>query len=86
MRFDESKVPMFPIYNSEGLHGFVEETRYPKVGDPNPTVKIGWSAPTGGKITWADINDQEDQYFDGLFGTPITKACGCLGWIVDKII
>ena len=63
MRFDESKVPMFPIYNSEGLHGFVEETRYPKVGDPNPTVKIGWATPTGGKITWADFNDQEDQYF-----------------------
>jgi len=41
MRFDERQVPMFPIYNSEGQHGFVEETRYPKAGDPNPTVKIG---------------------------------------------
>ena len=63
MRFDEREVPMFPIYNSEGQHGFIEETRYPKAGDPNPTVKIGWTSPTGGNITWADFNEQEDQYF-----------------------
>lgn len=63
MRFDERQVPMFPIYNSDGQHGFVEETRYPKAGDPNPTVKIGWTSPTGGNITWADFNEQEDQYF-----------------------
>ena len=63
MRFDEREVPMFPIYNSEGQHGFIEETRYPKAGDPNPTVKIGWTSPTGGNITWADFNEQDDQYF-----------------------
>ena len=63
MRFDEREVPMFPIYNSDGQHGFIEETRYPKAGDPNPTVKIGWTSPTGGNITWADFNEQEDQYF-----------------------
>jgi len=63
MRFDERKVPMFPIYNSDGQHGYIEETRYPKVGDPNPMVKIGWVAPTGGNIIWADFNEQEDQYF-----------------------
>jgi dipeptidyl-peptidase 4 len=57
MRFDERNVPMFPIYNSDGQHGFIEETRYPKVGDPNPTVKIGWTTPTGGTITWADFNE-----------------------------
>ena len=63
MRFDERQVPMFPIYNSDGQHGYIEETRYPKAGDPNPTVKIGWTSPTGGNITWADFNEQEDQYF-----------------------
>ena len=77
MRFDERKVPMFPIYNSEGLHGFVEETRYPKVGDENPTVKIGWAAPTGGQITWADFNDQDDQYF----GWPIWNPNNNSMWL-----
>ena len=77
MRFDERNVPMFPIYNSEGQHGFIEETRYPKVGDPNPAVKIGWAAPTGGNITWADFNDQDDQYF----GWPIWNPNNNSMWI-----
>jgi len=73
MRFDERKVPMFPIYNSDGQHGYIEETRYPKVGDPNPMVKIGWVAPTGGNITWADFNEQEDQYFGWPIWNPINN-------------
>ena len=77
MRFDERQVPMFPIYNSDGQHGFLEETRYPKVGDNNPTVKIGWAAPTGGNITWADINDQDDQYF----GWPIWNPNNNRMWL-----
>ena len=80
MRFDERNVPMFPIYNSEGQHGFVEETRYPKVGDANPTVKIGWTTPTGGNITWADFNDQEDQYFGWPIWNPNTNAMW-LSWM-----
>jgi dipeptidyl-peptidase-4 len=77
MRFDERNVPMFPIYNSDGQHGFVEETRYPKVGDANPTVKIGWTSPTGGTITWADFNEQEDQYF----GWPIWNPNNNRMWL-----
>jgi dipeptidyl-peptidase-4 len=77
MRFDERNVPMFPIYNSDGQHGFIEETRYPKVGDANPTVKIGWTVPTGGTITWADFNDKEDQYF----GWPIWNPNNNSMWL-----
>ncbi len=77
MRFDERNVPMFPIYNSDGQHGYIEETRYPKVGDPNPTVKIGWVAPAGGTITWADFNDQDDQYF----GWPIWNPNNNSMWL-----
>ncbi|WP_259015351.1 S9 family peptidase [Emticicia fluvialis] len=63
MRFDESKIQMFPLYNSEGQHGFIEETRYPKSGDPNPEAKIGFVSPTGGKTVWADFNEKDEQYF-----------------------
>ena len=77
MRFDERKVPMFPIYNSEGQHGFVEETRYPKAGDQNPTVKIGWTTPDGGTITWADFNEADDQYF----GWPIWNPNNNSMWL-----
>lgn len=63
MRFDDSNVPMFPIYVSKGHHGYLEETRYPKAGDPNPTVRIGFVPVEGGHVIWADFDEQEDQYF-----------------------
>jgi len=66
MRFDDTKVPMFPINGSTGQHGYTEKTRYPKAGDPNPEVKIGFVASAGGKVVWADFNEKDDQYF----GTP----------------
>lgn len=62
-RCDDTNVPMFPIYNSEGQHGFLEETRYPKAGDPNPKVKLGITSVEGGGVVWADFNQNDDQYF-----------------------
>lgn len=63
MRFDDTKVPMFPIYVSKGQHGYLEETRYPKAGDPNPEVKVGIVSATGGQVIWSDFNEKDDQYF-----------------------
>ena len=63
MRFDESKTMMFPLYSSEGQHGFTEETRYPKSGDPNPEAKVGFVSPAGGKTTWAAFDEKAEQYF-----------------------
>ena len=71
-RSDDTKVPVFTITNAKGLHGEVENTRYPKVGDPNPTVKVGIISPDGGNVVWTKINDQDDQYF----GMPKWKPDG----------
>lgn len=71
-RFDESKVPVFPLYNSTGQHGFTENSRYPKAGDPNPEVRVGIASLETAKVQWADFNEQDDQYF----GTPIWRPDG----------
>lgn len=63
MRFDDTQVPMFPIYGSRGQHGYLEQTRYPKAGDPNPTVRVGFVQAAGSPVVWADFNEQDDQYF-----------------------
>ena len=63
MRFDDSQVPVFPIYASKGQHGYLEQTRYPKAGDENPEVRIGLVELKGSDIVWADFNEKEDQYF-----------------------
>lgn len=74
MRFDDSKVPVFPIYSEVGQHGFLENTRYPKAGDTNPEVKLGIVPVAGGNITWADFNEKDDQYFGQPFWTPDGSA------------
>lgn len=63
MRFDDSQVPMFPIYASPGQHGYLEQTRYPKAGDPNPEVRVGFVEAAGSSVVWADFDEKTDQYF-----------------------
>jgi dipeptidyl-peptidase 4 len=74
MRFDESQVPVFPIYVADGQHGYLENTRYPKAGDKNPEVKIGIASVNPGEIVWADFNAKDDQYF----GAPVWSPDGQL--------
>ena len=63
MRFDDTKVPMFPIYVSKGQNGYLEETRYPKAGQSNPEVKVGFVKVEGSPVIWSDFNAKDDQYF-----------------------
>ena len=66
--FDDTEVPMFPIYSPFGQDGKIRETHYPKVGEKNPDVKIGFvdvPAAFAGRVStvWADFDEKEDQYF-----------------------
>jgi dipeptidyl-peptidase-4 len=70
MRFDDSKVPVFPIYVADGQHGHLEEERYPKAGDTNPEVKIGIIEIGKSSTVWADFNPDADQYFGTPYWTP----------------
>ncbi len=71
-RSDDSQVPVFTITDGMGQHGLVEQERYPKVGDPNPSVKVGIVSPDGGNTAWCDFNEKDDQYF----GMPYWKPDG----------
>ena len=71
-RFDNSSVPMFPIYSPFGQDGKLSRTRYPKAGEANPKVRIGIidlsavkasSVSNGPSVVWADFDENEDQYF-----------------------
>lgn len=69
-KFDDTNVPMFPIYNPKGKHGTLTETRYPKAGDENPKVEIAMVNLETGETVWADFDRDEDQYF----GIPFWSA------------
>jgi dipeptidyl-peptidase 4 len=73
-RFDDSQVPVFPIFRAEGTHGSLEKEHYPKSGDPNPEVRVGIASVKGGAVTWADFNPKKDQYFGQPFWTPDSKS------------
>ena len=67
-RSDQSEVPVFPIYSAKGQDGFLKMTRYPKVGEPNPEVRIGIiDLDRPEETVWADFNRDEDQYFGKPF-------------------
>jgi dipeptidyl-peptidase-4 len=69
LRSDDTNVPMFPIYRSEGTHGELEQTRYPKAGDPNPKVKLGVVTISDAKTVWMDMDYSQDQYIAWPFWT-----------------
>ena len=57
-RFDNSRVPMFPIYSPAGQDGSLQLTRYPKAGEPNPEVRIGIvDLGNPSRIVWADFDE-----------------------------
>ncbi len=76
-RTDDAPVTPFTITDAPGVHGYLEMVRYPKVGDKNPTVKVGMVKPEGGPVVWADFNTQDDQYF----GMPYWTNDGASLWV-----
>jgi len=70
IHFDETEVPLFPIYNSDGTHGSLETCHYPQAGDKNPAVKLGIVSVSNPRIIWADFNEKDDQYFGPPFWLP----------------
>jgi dipeptidyl-peptidase-4 len=77
-RTDDSNVPLFSITDSRGIHGYIETMRYPKSGDSNPEVQIGFVDPEKKTETvWADFDRKEDRYF----GRPLWTLNGKNIWI-----
>lgn len=52
LQLDESKVPEFSVFDHRPLHQETHTARYPKVGDPNPTARLGVVPAAGGPVVW----------------------------------
>jgi len=74
LRFDDAPVPQFPLYRADGQHGELEMQRYPKAGDPNPTVQAGVVSVADGKTVWLDFDPKADRYLAFPTWTPDSKA------------
>ncbi len=54
---DEASVPEVLLSRYDDLHAAPRRTRYPKAGDPNPTVRAGIVDVRSNAIVWADLTD-----------------------------
>lgn len=63
LRLNEAPVPSFTVIDHLETHLRHEDTRYPKAGDPNPTVKLAVVAVAGGDPAWLDLSRYETGEF-----------------------
>ncbi len=70
LRFDDSPVPRFPLFDAEGTHGKLEWQYYPKAGDPDPKVRLDVASAEGGGITHIDSAVNGEKYIAWIFWTP----------------
>ena len=62
LHMDETRVPAYPITDWLPTHPRVEQEKYPKAGDPNPTVRLGVESGNGSKVRWIKLTDDDDTY------------------------
>ncbi|HSM85916.1 MAG TPA: S9 family peptidase, partial [Candidatus Limnocylindrales bacterium] len=62
LQMDESKVPSYPITDFIPHHPTVYKEKYPKVGDPNPEVRLGVVNASGGGLRWFHLSNDKDVY------------------------
>ena len=74
MQMNEAKVPTYPITDFIPQHPTVSQEKYPKVGDPNPEVRLGVVGSDGGKVKWIHLTDDIDTYIPRF------------GWVRDGIV
>jgi dipeptidyl-peptidase-4 len=74
MQFDDKPVHEFTVVNNTGKNQEVEETPYPRAGEPNPHVRVGIVTAAGGPVRWVEM----DNYLEGTY--LVTGA----GWMPDS--
>lgn len=62
LQMNETKVPTYPIVDFIPHHPPVSPERYPKVGDPNPEVRLGVVNSSGGSVKWLSLSEDKDVY------------------------
>jgi dipeptidyl-peptidase-4 len=74
LQMNETKVPTYPITDFLPQHPTVSEQKYPKVGDPNPEVRIGVVSSGGGSVRWLQLTHESDVYIPRF------------GWLSDGVV
>ena len=74
LQTNETQVPTYPITNWLPIHPKADLEKYPKAGDPNPTVRIGVVGSNGGNTKWMSLTENPDTYIPHF------------GWVRDGVL
>jgi dipeptidyl-peptidase-4 len=74
MHMDETHVPTYPITDWIPTHPTVDNEKYPKVGDPNPVVKLGVVGADKDKVRWLSLTSDAEAYIPRF------------GWVRDGVV
>lgn len=74
LQMNEKQVPTYPITDWLPTHPKVEQEKYPKVGDPNPEVRLGVISAKGGRPKWISLTNDNDIYIPRF------------GWVRDGVL
>jgi dipeptidyl-peptidase-4 len=74
LHMDETNVPTYPLTNWLPTHPTVDNEKYPKVGDPNPRVKLGVVDAEKGKVRWISVTNDPEAYIPRF------------GWVRDGVV
>lgn len=75
LEFDNSAVPYHTVLDDarSGTARTVEQTHYPRSGEPNPKVRLGIVGGEGGAVQWAELSDY----------SPDSSLISEVGWFPD---
>ena len=59
LQTDLRRVPTHPVTDYIPTHATAIMEKYPLVGDPLPSVRLGIAGATGGKVHWIDLNTND---------------------------
>ncbi|PYV96492.1 MAG: dipeptidyl-peptidase IV [Acidobacteria bacterium] len=74
LQMDETAVPTYPITDWLPARAKADMQKYPKAGDPNPSVRLGVVSASGGKPKWLSLTDDQDIYIPRF------------GWVRDGLL
>jgi len=84
LEMNEKEVPTYPVTDWIPTHPTVDMQKYPKAGDPNPTVRIGVVSSNGGKVKWISAGGGKDG--DLPLGNDSNVLIPRFGWVRDGLL
>src|SRR5207245_2344472 len=74
LQMNENLVPTYTITDWLPTHPKVDMEKYPKAGDPNPSVRLGVVGADGGKVKWISLTKETNIYIPRF------------GWVRDGLL